>query len=94
MSEAGVTQSIRYCGACLANTGALLRRACTVHVLERPASASRRAADVTDVTCYIRNELRSVVQIWRAARCCQVLPYNRPNVATLGAAGGTQQGVF
>jgi len=30
------------------DTGALLRRACTAHVLERPASASRRAADVTD----------------------------------------------
>jgi len=37
-----------YCGLCVADTGALLRRACTAHVLERPASASRRAADVTD----------------------------------------------
>jgi len=51
MSEAGVTQSIRYTAEaepCVADTGALLRRACTAHVLERPASASRRAADVTD----------------------------------------------
>ena len=31
-------------GLCVADTGALLRRACTVHVLERPASASRRAS--------------------------------------------------
>ena len=52
MSVARVTQSFRYCttaGLCVADTGALLRRACTVHVLERgPASAGRRAADVTD----------------------------------------------
>ena len=47
MSEADVTQS-GTAGLCVADTGALLRRACTVHVLEHPASAGRRAADVTD----------------------------------------------
>ena len=39
MSAAGVTQS-GTAGPCVADTGALLRRACTVHVLERPVSAS------------------------------------------------------
>ena len=52
MSEAGVTQSNQSgtstAGLCVADTGALLCRACTAHVLERPASAGRRAADVTD----------------------------------------------
>jgi len=33
---------------CVADTDALLCRACTAHVLERPASASWRAADATD----------------------------------------------
>jgi len=47
MAEAGVPQS-GTAGLCVADTGALLRRACTAHVLERPASTGRRAADVTD----------------------------------------------
>jgi len=35
-------------GPCVADTGALLCRACTAHVMELPASASRCAADETD----------------------------------------------
>ena len=53
MSEADVTQSVRYtAGLCVADTGALLRRDCTAHVME-PSRHFVFSRDYTTLTPYV-----------------------------------------